>query len=32
LTAGAGALTIRWYGTSNYELNFRDRVVRLDTY
>jgi L-ascorbate metabolism protein UlaG (beta-lactamase superfamily) len=26
------ALTIRWYGTSNYELNFRDRVVLLDTF
>lgn len=24
------ALTIRWYGTSNYELNFRDRVVLLE--
>ena len=33
-TAGADpdALTIRWYGTSNYELNFRDRVVLLDTF
>ncbi len=27
-----GALTIRWYGTSNYELNFCDRVVLLDTF
>ena len=26
------ALTIRWYGTSNFELNFRDRVVLLDTF
>src|SRR6516164_6173946 len=26
------ALTVRWYGTSNYELNFRDRVVLLDTF
>ena len=26
------ALTIRWYGTSNYELNFRDRVILLDTF
>jgi L-ascorbate metabolism protein UlaG (beta-lactamase superfamily) len=26
------ALTIRWYGTSNYELSFRDRVVLLDTF
>ena len=25
-------LTIRWYGTSNYELNFRDRVVLLDNF
>lgn len=26
------ALTVRWYGTSNYELNFHDRVVLLDTF
>jgi len=26
------ALTIRWYGTSNFELNFHDRVVLLDTF
>src|ERR1700749_1245546 len=26
------ALTIRLYGTPNYELNFRDRVVLLDTF
>ncbi len=26
------ALTIRWYGTSNYELNFHDQVVLLDTF
>ncbi len=31
-SADPGALTIRWYGTSNYELNFRDRVVLLDTF
>jgi L-ascorbate metabolism protein UlaG (beta-lactamase superfamily) len=27
-----GALTVRWYGTSNFELNFHDRVVLLDTF
>ena len=32
LNSDPDALTIRWYGTSNYELNFRDRVVLLDTY
>lgn len=26
------ALTVRWYGTSNFELNFHDRVVLLDTF
>ena len=26
------ALTVRWYGTSNYELNFHDQVVLLDTF
>ena len=26
------ALTIRWDGTSNFELNFRDQVVLLDTF
>jgi L-ascorbate metabolism protein UlaG (beta-lactamase superfamily) len=26
------ALTIRWYGTSNYELNFKDRVILLDNF
>src|ERR1700748_3392454 len=31
-SADPDALTIRWYGTSNYELNFRDRVVLLDTF
>ena len=31
-SADPDALTIRWYGTSNYELNFRDRVVLLDNY
>lgn len=31
-SADPEALTIRWYGTSNYELNFRDRVVLLDTF
>jgi L-ascorbate metabolism protein UlaG (beta-lactamase superfamily) len=25
-------LVLRWYGTSNFELNFRDRVVLLDTF
>ncbi len=25
-------LTIRWYGTSNYELSFADQVVLLDTF
>ena len=30
--ADPDALTIRWYGTSNYELNFRDRVILLDTF
>lgn len=30
--ADPDVLTIRWYGTSNYELNFRDRVVLLDTF
>jgi L-ascorbate metabolism protein UlaG (beta-lactamase superfamily) len=32
LNSDPDALTIRWYGTSNYELNFRDRVVLLDTF
>ena len=32
INADPDALTIRWYGTSNYELNFRDRVVLLDTF
>lgn len=27
-----GALTVRWYGTSNFELNFAGRVVLLDTF
>ena len=31
-SADPDALTIRWYGTSNYELNFRDRVILLDTF
>lgn len=31
-SADPGVLTIRWYGTSNYELNFRDQVVLLDTF
>ena len=26
------ALTVRWYGTSNFELNFADRVVLLDAF
>jgi hypothetical protein len=26
------ALTVRWYGTSNFELNSHDRVVLLDTF
>jgi hypothetical protein len=30
--ADPDALSIRWHGTSNYELNFRDRVVLLDTF
>jgi L-ascorbate metabolism protein UlaG (beta-lactamase superfamily) len=29
---GADELIVRWYGTSNFELNFRDRVVLLDTF
>jgi Metallo-beta-lactamase superfamily len=31
-SAAPEALTIRWYSTSNYELNFRDRGVLLDTF
>jgi hypothetical protein len=25
-------LTVRWLGTANYELSFRDRVLLLDTF
>jgi L-ascorbate metabolism protein UlaG (beta-lactamase superfamily) len=32
MTTDPDVLTIRWYGTSNYELNFRDRVVLLDNF
>lgn len=32
INGGPDALTVRWYGTSNYELNFHDRVILLDTF
>jgi L-ascorbate metabolism protein UlaG (beta-lactamase superfamily) len=32
IDARPDVLTIRWYGTSNFELNFRDRVVLLDNF